>query len=95
LISGTFPDAKDDTIPTTNFSQLPIEEIDNVLCISISLGYDIGVREGSHDAEGLVDPSLRYNKTVTGFRYPRACRFRKYQFENRSWELPLPTFFKT
>jgi hypothetical protein len=34
-------------------------------------------------------------KTVTGFRYPRACRFRKYQFENRSWELPLPTFFKT
>jgi hypothetical protein len=34
-------------------------------------------------------------KTVTGFRYPRACRFRKYQFENRSWEILLPTFFKT
>jgi hypothetical protein len=32
---------------------------------------------------------------VTIFGYPRACRFRKYQFENRSWELPLPTFFKT
>jgi hypothetical protein len=42
-----------------------------------------------HHAEGLVDPNLRNKKTVTGFRYPRACRFRKYQFENRS------TFFKT
>jgi hypothetical protein len=49
----------------------------------------------SHHAEGLVGPNLRYKKTVTGFRYPRACRFRKYQFENRSWEFPLPTFFKT
>jgi hypothetical protein len=49
----------------------------------------------THHAEGLVDPNLRYKKTVTGFRYHRACRFRKYQFENRSWELPLPTFFKT
>jgi hypothetical protein len=34
-------------------------------------------------------------KTVTDFRYPRACRFRKYQIENRLWELPLPTFLKT
>jgi hypothetical protein len=42
-----------------------------------------------------VDPNLMYNKTVTGFEYPRACRFRKCQFENRSWELPLPAFFKT
>jgi hypothetical protein len=25
-----------------------------------------------------------HSKTVTGFRYPRACRIRKYQFENRS-----------
>jgi hypothetical protein len=25
-------------------------------------------------------------KTVTDFRYPRACRFRKYQIENRLWE---------
>jgi hypothetical protein len=33
-------------------------------------------------------------KSITDFRYPRACRIRKYQFENRSWELPLPTFFK-
>jgi hypothetical protein len=49
----------------------------------------------SHHAEGLVDPNLMNKKTVTGFRYPRACRFRKYQFENRSWELPLSTFFKT
>jgi hypothetical protein len=36
----------------------------------------------SHHAEGLVDPNLMYKKTVTGFRYPRACRYRKYQFEN-------------
>jgi hypothetical protein len=35
-----------------------------------------------------------HSKTVTGFRYPRACRIRKYQFENRSWEVPPPTFFK-
>jgi hypothetical protein len=34
-------------------------------------------------------------KTVTDFRYPRACRFRKDQIENRLWELPLPTFLKT
>jgi hypothetical protein len=34
-------------------------------------------------------------KTVTDFGYPRACRFRKYQKINRSWSLPLPTFFKT
>jgi hypothetical protein len=26
-------------------------------------------------------------------RYPRACRFKKYQIENRLWQLPLPTFF--
>jgi hypothetical protein len=36
-----------------------------------------------------------HSKTVTGFRYPRACRIIKYQFENRSWEVPRPTFFKT
>jgi hypothetical protein len=24
-----------------------------------------------------------HSKTVTGFRCPRACRIRKYQFENR------------
>jgi hypothetical protein len=53
----------------------------------------------TYHAEGLVDPNLRYKKTVTGFRYTRAGRFRKYQFENRSWELPwgAPStiFFKT
>jgi hypothetical protein len=38
----------------------------------------------THHAEGLVDPNSQYKKTVTGFRYPRACRFRKYQLENRS-----------
>jgi hypothetical protein len=47
-----------------------------------------------HHAEGLVDPKVVNKKTVTGFRYPRACRIRKYQFENRSWEGFLPTFFK-
>jgi hypothetical protein len=40
---------------------------------------------GAHHAGGLVDANLMYKKTVTGCRYPRACRFRKYQFENRSW----------
>jgi hypothetical protein len=48
----------------------------------------------SHHAEGRVDPNTQYKKTVTGFKYPRACRFRNYQIENRSWELRLPTFFK-
>jgi hypothetical protein len=38
----------------------------------------------THYAEGLFDPNLRYKKTVTGFRSPRTCRFRKYQFKNRS-----------
>jgi hypothetical protein len=33
-------------------------------------------------------------KTVTDFRYPRACRFRKHQIKNRLWELPLPLFSK-
>jgi hypothetical protein len=47
----------------------------------------------AHHAEGLVDPILPYKKTVIGFRYPRACRIRKYQIENRLWELPLPTCF--
>jgi hypothetical protein len=33
----------------------------------------------SHNAEGLVDPNMRHKKTVTGFRYPRACtNFKKY-----------------
>jgi hypothetical protein len=35
-----------------------------------------------------------HSKTVTGFRYPRACRIINYQFENRSWEGFLQTFFK-
>jgi hypothetical protein len=46
-------------------------------------------------AEGLVDP-LMYKKTVTGFRYPRACRIRKYQIENRLQSLvpPSTNFFQ-
>jgi hypothetical protein len=34
-------------------------------------------------------------KKVTDFGYPRACRFRKHEIENRFPELALPTFFKT
>jgi hypothetical protein len=49
---------------------------------------------GTHHDEGQVDPKM-YKKTVTGFRYPRACRIRKYQIENTLPSLPLPTFFKT
>jgi hypothetical protein len=30
-------------------------------------------------------------KKVTAFGYPRACRLRKHQIENRSPDLPLPT----
>jgi hypothetical protein len=49
----------------------------------------------THHAEGRVDlDDVAKKKTVTGFRCPRACRIRKYQFENRSWELRLPTLFK-
>jgi hypothetical protein len=36
-----------------------------------------------HHAEGLVDPNPMNKKTVTAFRYPRACRFRKHQNEKR------------
>jgi diadenosine tetraphosphatase ApaH/serine/threonine PP2A family protein phosphatase len=43
--------------------------------------------DSTHHAEGRVDPDDVAKKTVTGFRCPRACRIRKYQFENRSWEL--------
>jgi hypothetical protein len=42
----------------------------------------------------LLTQILTYKKTVTGFRYPRACRIRIYQIENKLWKLPLPTFFK-
>jgi hypothetical protein len=45
---------------------------------------DVRYVYNTHHAEGLIDPNSQYKKTVTGFRYPRACRFRKYQFENRS-----------
>jgi hypothetical protein len=38
---------------------------------------------GSHHAEGQVDPDDLAKKSVTDFGYPRACRYRKYQFENR------------
>jgi hypothetical protein len=46
-----------------------------------------------HHAEGLVDPKVLAK--VTDFGYPRACRFRKHQIENRSPFLNLITFFKT
>jgi hypothetical protein len=53
----------------------------------------IGI-DPSHHAEGVFDPNPMNKQMVTIFGYPRACRFRKHQFENRSWLLPLPTFFK-
>jgi hypothetical protein len=37
---------------------------------------------GPNHAEGLVDPKVGYKNTVTGFRYPRACRFRIYPSTN-------------
>jgi hypothetical protein len=49
----------------------------------------------THHAEGLVYPKVRAQKKVTDFGYPRACRFRKYQIENRSPELTRPPFCKT
>jgi hypothetical protein len=35
------------------------------------------------------------SEQVTDFGYPRACRFKKHQIENRFPELALPTFLKT
>jgi hypothetical protein len=70
-------------------STLAPNHIQNYICPEIS-----PVRVSPHHGEGRVDPNTQYKKTVTGFEYPRACRFRKYQIENRSWELRLPTFFK-
>jgi hypothetical protein len=49
----------------------------------------------THHAEGVFDPNPMNKQMVTIFGNTRACRFRKHQFENRSWLLPLPTFFKT
>jgi hypothetical protein len=43
----------------------------------------------------LLTQKCVHKKKVTYFGYPRACRFRKHQIENRSPDLPLPTFFKT
>jgi hypothetical protein len=42
----------------------------------------------------LLTQKCVHKKTVTDFRYPRACRFRKHQFKNRSPELALPTLKK-
>jgi hypothetical protein len=33
----------------------------------------------AHHAEGQFNPNLMNKKTVTAFRYLRACRFRKYE----------------
>jgi hypothetical protein len=43
-------------------------------------------------AEGLVNPKVRAKKGYDLDTYPRACRFRKRQIENRFPELRLPTF---
>jgi hypothetical protein len=60
---------------------------------SYSSGVESGTKydKGTHHAEGHVDPKVL--SLLKG--YPRACRFRKHQIENRLWLLPLPTFFKT
>jgi hypothetical protein len=39
--------------------------------------------EKSHHAERLVNLKVRAKKTVTDFRYPRACGFRKTKQTNR------------
>jgi hypothetical protein len=43
----------------------------------------------------LLTQKCSHNKELTDFGYPRACRFRKHQIENRFPDLTLPTFFKT
>jgi hypothetical protein len=48
----------------------------------------------AHHAEGLVNPKVRAKKTVTDFRYPRACRFRKHQILSRSPDLAQLYFIK-
>jgi hypothetical protein len=35
----------------------------------------------THHAEGLVNPKVRGQITVTAFGYPRACRFRQYEIK--------------
>jgi hypothetical protein len=42
----------------------------------------------------LLTQKCVHKKKVTDFGYPRACRFRKYQIENRSPELTRLTFSK-
>jgi hypothetical protein len=41
-----------------------------------------------HHAEGLVDPKSQ-KMMVSDFRYPRACRLRKYQIEISSLYQPF------
>jgi hypothetical protein len=43
---------------------------------------------------GTCWPKSAYKKSLLIFGYPRACRFRKHQIENRLPVLALPTFFK-
>jgi hypothetical protein len=69
------------------------QSIYNLLTLVIS-ATSIAV-SNTHHAEGLVNPKVRDKKKVTDFGYPRACRFRKCQIENRSPKLARPTFFKT
>jgi hypothetical protein len=51
---------------------------------------ELRISLNTHHAEGLEYPKVRGQKKVTEFGYPRARRFRKYQIENRSPELPQP-----
>jgi hypothetical protein len=47
---------------------------------SLTVGTEWGLRD-------LLTQKFMDKKTVTDFKYPRACRFRKYQIENKSLEL--------
>jgi hypothetical protein len=42
----------------------------------------------------LLTQKCEHKKTVTNFRYPRACRFRKTKQTNQFSSPPQPTFFK-
>jgi hypothetical protein len=72
-----------------------IQKMDMLHLLSYLLVFVLVAAAASHHAEGVFDPNPMNKQMVTIFGYPRACRFRKHQFENRSWLLPLPSFFKT
>jgi hypothetical protein len=102
LIKG-FPTTRTTTTTTTRTTTTTKQNVDPAVYYVYSrvktlveiLPYYIDTLRQSHHAEGVFDPNPMNSQMVTIFGYPRACRFRKHQFENRSWLLPLPIFFKT